>query len=270
MSLRSVADLLRKVAVRAGADAPVTSTRKRLPLAMSLAEAVSIAGTLGKPSKMPGFSYGLDARRCHRGSEMHLVPGSICFGCYALTDFYLTWRAAERGRERRESGLEHPRWVDAMVRQISHYCVGEHRRFRWHDSGDLHSVEHLERIVEVCRRTPAVSHWLPTREYEMVKEFRLRHGAFPANLCVRLSALMIDAEPPRALPGLVVLPGAVVIPPELWDLPTSTVHTPGAPSPLHGVKGAIVCRAVEVRDNKCGKCRACWSNNVRSVSYPQH
>ena len=269
VSLYSVGELLKGVAVRAGADAPVKTTRKSLPQAMSLAEAVSIAGTLGKPSKMPGYSYGLDARKCHRGSVMHLVPGSICYGCYALTDFYLTWRAADRGRERREAGLEHPRWVDSMVRQIDHYCVGESSYFRWHDSGDLHSVEHLSRIVEVCERTPQVKHWLPTREYEMVAEHRRRRGAFPANLTVRLSALMIDAEPPRALPGLEVPEGAIVIPPELWDLPTSTVHTPGAPNPVEG-RWSVECRAAEERANKCGPCRSCWSPRAANISYPEH
>lgn len=268
MSLRSVGELLRKVAVKAGADVPVKTKSKRLPMAMSLAEAVSIAGTLGAPSKLPGYSYGLDARKCHRGSIMHEVPGSICASCYALTDFYLTWRAAERGRERRQTSLEHPRWVDAMVRQISHYCVGAKSYFRWHDSGDLQSVEHLGRIVEVCLRTPTVQHWLPTREFEMVSAHRRQHGDFPENLCVRLSALMIDSEPPRALPGIPLRPGQIVITPDLYDLPTSTVQTVGAPNPVEG-KGSIVCGAPK-RGFRCASCKACWSRRVASVSYEQH
>jgi hypothetical protein len=269
---RGVDEILRERAVPVSTPPAVTAprTRRGLPLAMSLAEATAIAGSLGQPSKMPGPSYGLDAKRCHRGSIMVNVPGSICSGCFALVAFYATWRPALIARERRHAGLDHPRWVDAMVRLISHHAA-EAGVFRWHDSGDLQSPEHLERIVEVAERTPTIAQWLPSREYEIVAEVRRRRGGrpFPSNLTIRLSALMIDSEPPRALPGVPARPGEIVIPPELADLPTSTVHTPGAPPPLAG-KGSIVCRAVEVRDNKCGPCRACWDPRVRNVSYPQH
>jgi hypothetical protein len=80
---------------------------------------------------------------------------------------------------------------------------------------------------------------------------------------------MVDSEPPRALPGVAPRPGEVVIPLALADFPTSTVSTPGAPPAVVG-KGAIECRAVEVRENKCGACRACWDRRVVNVSYPQH
>ena len=36
--------------------------------------------------------------------------------------------------------------------------------FRWHDSGDVQDLDHLRRIYEVCKLTPDVQHWMPTRE----------------------------------------------------------------------------------------------------------
>ncbi len=63
---------------------------------------------------------------------------------------------------------------------------------RWHDSGDLQSVEHLEKIIEVCRRTPQIQHWLPTRELAILRACRER---IPANLTIRVSATMIDGLP---------------------------------------------------------------------------
>jgi hypothetical protein len=295
--LRQVGELLAKSAVKAEAMAPLVPAsdlvrrRGRRRFGMSLAEARSIAGSLGHPSKMPGYSYGLDAKRCHRGRVMALMPGSICAGCFALNGFYATWRPALVARERRHAGLEHPLWVDAMVRMINHYCrpaptvdlaalhtIDLHDAeadirgvpyFRWHDSGDLQGVWHLRNIVAVCERTPEVRHWLPTREYEMVAEFLDAGGVIPANLCIRLSALMIDSEPPWMLEGIEVRPGTTIIPAGLANLPTSTVHTPGAGSPVTG-KGAIECRAVELRENQCGSCRACWDVRVRNVSYPEH
>lgn len=225
---------------------------------------MSIAGALGKTSKMPGRSYGISAQKCHKGSELRKVPGSVCSGCYAMTDWYRSWRPLLAGHARRFAGLSHPRWADAMVRMISSACTPpDDLYFRWHDSGDLQGVWHLEKIVEVCRRTPDVTHWLPTREYEYVALFRARGGEIPENLTIRLSAHMIDEEPiiPQNLQEL------------LGDLPVSTVSTVSfykAGIKIVEGKGSVECRAVEERDNQCGPCRACWDRRVRSVNYPQH
>lgn len=237
--------------------------RRSLPLAMTIREAEAIAGALGKTSKMPGRSYGISATLCHTGSKLRDVPGSVCSGCYALTDWYRSWRPLLQGHRRRYEGLFDPRWCDAMVRMISAACTPpDDLFFRWHDSGDLQGVWHLAKIVTVCERTPQVTHWLPTREYGYVAKFRENH-AIPPNLTIRLSAHMIDTEP--------------VIPPELLlqlaDLPMSTVSSVSLIRTEHQIvegKGSVECRAVEARDNQCGACRACWDPRVRSVNYPQH
>lgn len=226
---------------------------------LTVKQAEGIAGTLGHPSKMPGFSYGISAMHCKKGGELRKVPGSVCSACYAMTDWYRSWIPLLVGHARRLRGLRHPRWVDAMVKLITTKCVGENAFFRWHDSGDLQGSWHLSRIVRVCERTPHILHWLPTREYELVREHLANGNAIPDNLTIRLSAHMIDAEP--------------VLPPELVGMPTSTVST--VSQRLSGVKviegkGSVECRAVEARDNKCGPCRACWSRDVACVSYPQH
>jgi hypothetical protein len=285
----SAAELVERTSVKRHVVPAAALVRRRRDGSLTLAAATMIAGSLGHPSKMPGYSYGLDAWRCHRGSVMVDVPGSVCSGCYARSDFYRTKREALIARERRHAGLDHPLWVEAMVTLIGHYCrgadLGELAElhgidlvdpaaerlafFRWHDSGDLQSIDHLRRIVAVCERTPEVRHWLPTREYEIVAAFVEAGGVIPPNLVVRLSALMIDAEPPRPVPGVALRAGDVVIPDSIAHLPTSTVHTPGGVAPVTG-KGAIVCRAVELRDNQCGPCRACWDRRVRNVSYGEH
>lgn len=233
--------------------------RVRLPVAMTIKEAQSIAGTLGEPSKMPGYSYGISAQKCITGAKLRNVPGSVCSGCYAMTDWYRSWRPLLQGHQRRWDGLRHPRWVDAMVRMISNACKPPDNYFRWHDSGDLQGVWHLRNIVAVCERTPDVRHWLPTREFAFVEGF-LAGGKVPDNLVIRLSAMMIDTEP--------------VVPEALKGFPTSAVSTvPQSMLGDHRVvdwDGAVECQAVEKRDNKCGKCRACWEPRVTCVTYPQH
>jgi hypothetical protein len=229
---------------------------------MTMKEAEAIAGTLGHPSKMPGFSYGISAQKCLRGSELRKVAGSVCSTCYACTDWYRSWKPLLYGHARRYAGLRHPRWVDAMVAMITQKCrPPDNLYFRWHDSGDLQGPWHLENIIAVVRRTPQVSHWLPTREYEMVDAYIASGETIPDNLCIRLSAHMIDSEP--------VLPPRL----KLMAMPTSTVSS--LSKAIIGVaviegKGSIECRAVEARDNKCGPCRACWDGRVSNVQYPQH
>ncbi len=238
---------------------PGSLRKVRLPIVMTVKQAEQIAGTLGKTSKMPGASYGISATKCHTGSQLRDVPGSVCSGCYALTDWYRTWRPLLYGHARRFTGLSHPQWEDAMVTMIASRCKEPDNYFRWHDSGDLQGVWHLARIARVAARTPTVHHWLPTREYDYVRYYLANYPAPPDNLCIRLSAHMVDSEP--------------VLPPELSHFPTSTVST--APFASMGMrivdgKGSVECRAVEARDNKCGPCRACWEPRVTNVTYPQH
>lgn len=212
---------------------------------------------------MPGYSYGISATLCHTGSKLRGVPGSVCSGCYALTDWYRSWRPLLMGHARRYAGLTHPRWVDAMVRMIASACAPPDNYFRFHDSGDLQGIWHLANIVEICERTPTVRYWLPTREYEYVAGYLATGKRFPENLTVRLSAHMIDSEPviPDHLAKLIShLPVSTV----------SSVSTLQTGVQIVEGKGSVECRAVEARDNKCGSCRACWSGEVKSVNYPQH
>lgn len=224
----------------------------RLPLLLSVRDAEAIAGTLSKPTAMPGYSYSLDAHRCREGSRLRAIPGSVCSDCYACRGAYVMPHVPV-AQQRRHNALDRPRWVDAMVVLVAHYCRPPDHYFRWHDSGDLQSVDHLRKIVAVCERTPTVKHWLPTREYDDVAAFLRGGDRSPENIVVRLSARMIDEAPD--------------VPSKLAHLPTSTVHTISNPLP---VKGSIVCRATTDGRDKCGRCRACWNPKVSNVSYRRH
>jgi protein gp88 len=233
---------------------------KRLKIArsMPLIKARAIAGSLGEPSKMPGPSYGLDAFVCQKGSELAAIPGSSCEHCYARRNFYKYWRPALKARHHRQAAIHHPEWVEAMIAILEDYLKTDGEKvFRWHDSGDLHSADHLANICAVAEATPGLAHWLPTREYDYVATYRARGGVIPPNLTIRLSAHFVGrvADVPLALA----------------DLPTSTIHPPeGTPVPVSGRRNdSVSCRAFS-RDNHCGPCRACWDQRVRNVSYPQH
>ena len=48
---------------------------------MKTSEALKIVGGLSKPSKMPGWAYGLPAAECKTGSKLAKLPGTVCYGC---------------------------------------------------------------------------------------------------------------------------------------------------------------------------------------------
>ena len=126
-----------------------------MSLGLTTAEAWEVVGGLSKPSKMPCHGYSTPARRCNVGSKLRNVAGSVCSKCYAMKGRYV-FPNVQGALERRFNSLTDPRWVHAMVVLIT---AKEHSGyFRWHDSGDLQSVEHLERIAEVCRQTPRIRH----------------------------------------------------------------------------------------------------------------
>ena len=199
---------------------------------MKVSEAKKITGGLSAPNKMPGPSINLPAWNCKTGVKLQAVKGSVCAGCYAMKGRYRFPNVRE-AMDKRLAALTDPRWVDAMVTLIS----GE-PFFRWHDSGDIQSLEHLENIFRVCRKTPDTQHWMPTREVKFLT--LMDPDVVPKNLIIRISSHMIDQGPVKHWP---------------W---TSTVVTAGKS-----------CPAAE-QGNQCKECRACWDRSVKNVAYGKH
>jgi hypothetical protein len=129
-----------------------------------------------------------------------------------------------------------------LIRRKYRNKTGDSAVFRWHDSGDLQSLEHFEAIIQIARDFPTIRFWIPTKEIGIVRKWIRRNREFPTNLAVRVSAPMIGSA---AKP----IPGAL----------SSTVGAGvGYACPAYGQGGT------------CGPCRACWDTSVPSVDYPQH
>ncbi len=189
-----------------------------------------------RTSKMPGLSYSLPAWECQVGAKLRKVKGSVCAGCYALKGNYTRYPAIKAAQYYRLQSLRHPQWIPAMVAQIK-----RQKFFRWHDAGDIQSVQHLKNIMEVCTLTPSTKHWLPTRE---VKYTSLMDPAIvPTNLKIIISDHMVDqATPVKSWP-----------------------FTSGVSSD----KKLATCPAPK-QGGKCGSCRACWDRGVARVTYGKH
>jgi len=210
---------------------------------MLVKEAKKITGSMTRTKKMPGLSYSLPAWECITGKKLRAVKGSVCAGCYALKGNYTRYPAIKAAQYYRLATLMEPDWIPAMVAQVK-----RQKWFRWHDAGDLQSVQHLKNIFEVCKLTPATRHWLPTREARFLK--LMDPDIIPANLVIRMSSHMIDQGPVKSWP---------------W---TSTVQSPGAMRSSH-VQDSRQC-PVKDQGNRCLDCRSCWSREVPNVTYPKH
>ena len=156
---------------------------------MKVNELEQITGTLSKPSKMPGWAYGIPAKECKVGSKLAKIPGTVCHGCYALKGCYV-FPNVQAAQYKRLKAIDDPRWTQAMAAQILRH---KSKWFRWHDSGDIQSLDHLKKIFAVCLLTPDVNHWMPTREAGILAQVTLEE--VPTNLIIRLSATKVDGSP---------------------------------------------------------------------------
>jgi len=197
---------------------------------MKVTEAKKITGSLTRTSKMPGLSYSLPAWECKTGSKLRKVKNSVCSMCYALKGNYTRYKAIKAAQYVRLEALKQPGWITAMVAQIQ-----RQKYFRWHDAGDVQDVQHLEKIFEVCKLTPQVKHWMPTREAWIKNHLEKK----PANLVIRFSPPMIGQRN------------------ETWPNSSMVVlKDASCPAPSQG--------------NSCGDCRQCWDPAVKVVSYGKH
>ena len=202
---------------------------------MKKKEASKITGGLSAPGKMPEGSYNLPASACLTGAKLREIPGTPCYGCYAFKGRY-NFPNVKEALARRLDSITHPDWVQAMA-----VLIKGKKHFRWHDSGDLQGPEHLKKIFEVCKLTPATQHWLPTQERKLLQF--LDPDIIPSNLVIRLSNAKNDTKPGNA-----------------WTHWSTVVTKPRA---------GHVCPAPE-QGNNCGSCRACWSKDVEEVQYKIH
>jgi len=225
------------------------------PDPLTYKEAYILIGGLSAPSKMPWHSWSTSALDCKTGSKLRKVEGSTCSKCYACKGNY-TFPVVKQAHARKLEAINDPRFVEAFVLVLTTLYLKSSKtynldgkpvkenRFRWHDSGDIQSVEHLSMINEIARQTPFLNHWLPTREYGMVNSFLRKGNTFSGNLTVRMSAIMMGT-------GFEEHP---------MGLPFSTVGFNG--------EGVDQCVAYS-QGGKCLDCNACWDKE-KDVNYPKH
>lgn len=221
---------------------------------MNYLDAMDIIGSLSKPSKMPWYSYSTSAFDCQTGSKLREIKGSVCASCYACKGQY-RFSNVRKAQDKRMAGTKHQDFVPAFVLVLTTLYNRSKKtykrkgkevkenRFRWHDAGDIQSLEHLEKINDIALQTPFLDHWLPTKEPGYVSQFIKKHGSFAPNLVVRVSATMVGQTYKTAPMGL----------------PFSTVD----------VKQDMSQCPAYTQGGECKDCHQCWDAD-KNVNYPLH
>lgn len=217
---------------------------ERLNWALEIMGAKKIKYVFSQTEKMPGLSFSLPASKCLRGSKLIEKKESTCSHCYAFRGRYIFTTVKDAQKRRWEMLMLHldsGEWEEAFKICFSFKsCL----HFRWHDSGDLQSVNHLRAICNIAEYFPHTFFWLPTKQKEMVKKV-MEEREIPKNLVIRVSSFMTGQKP--------------------FDFPnTHTEHTiPGKP-----VAG-IECESY-LNGNQCGSCRNCWNPEIQNISFKKH
>jgi len=208
--------------------------------------------SLSNPSKMNTYGYSISAHECNVGGKLSKIEGSVCFLCYAKKGRYVFETVQKCMAMRLDLITNDPLWVDAMVFILNRkrYKGKKLDIFRWHDSGDLQSLEHLSKIAEIAEQTPQIKHWLPTKESPLVREWIKTHD-IPENLNIRISASMINGDV-TTVDGCTT---SIVVTKDMMGTMEGT-DCPVYADPNHG-KG-------------CGDCKACYLKTVTNINYQEH
>lgn len=194
---------------------------------------------LSKTSKLDGVrSWSLQAGKHCPGSH----NASVCNGCYAKTGFY-SFAPAINKRAFNADDWQREDWVSDMVQALQN-----ERFFRWFDSGDIYKLKLAEKMLEVCKLTPWVSHWIPTQTWD-IKAYQSILKALDSLPNVVLRASAKDLEKP--VTG--------------WKNSSVIVSTIENAQKI----GAKICHSA-TNQGKCGSCRDCYSKEVPIIAYLAH
>lgn len=123
-------------------------------------------------------------------------------------------------------------------------------KVRIFDSGDFPDYEFLERLVDLCKKTPHTKYMAFTKRYEFVNEYIDKNGKLPDNLNIVFSAWH-----------------------KLWEVPNphgvATAYVDFNDKTLNPdiPKNAFACPG---RESTCSACGACWNKKLKAVVFKQH
>ena len=211
---------------------------------------------LSNPSKLNSESFALPVRdevckgRIDQTTGIMLTKCQKCYadnrGFYAMPD---TIRVREDNLAIIRNNPE--TFIFFMVGKLNRK---KNKNFRWFDSGDIFSIIFLKALIEVCKKTPLTTHWIPTTTWNYQDSDKVEFLSLLQELQA-LPNVRLRASNPGSVPvlskGLYPLQSVVVN-----ELKKST-------------KELFYCPASK-QAGKCGPCKACYNKNIKTIAYLEH
>jgi hypothetical protein len=197
--------------------------------------------TLSKTSKLDGIrSWSLQAAETCPGRIFNNEVVDACKGCYATAGNYYLPNVIKKRADNKLAWQERG-WVNDIVMQLQ-----DEQYFRWFDSGDMYTMALAKKIYTIMKRTPWISHWLPTRMYRFAK----------------FAKILADMQ---ALPNVMVRSSSDSVEGNFEAHHGSTIVSDES-EVKDGVK---LCESFK-HEGKCNGCRACYSKKVPVIAYKAH
>ena len=200
---------------------------------------------LSKTSKMPCKSFALPAMKtCLGAINSDGKVKDVCKGCYAMKGSY-QWRPAKALRENNRLSVSNElhSFASYMLKLLK---KEKNNYFRWFDSGDVFDNDFLYEIYKVCKQTPNINHWIPTKAREILDNATWEKLESLPNVKVRYSSDSINGE-------------------------YNSLHGSTAIQPKQKYDDSKVfkCPVDYEQIKKCGDCRACWHSD-KVIAYNFH
>ena len=200
---------------------------------------------LSKTSKMPCKSFALPAMKtCLGAIDSNSKVKDVCRGCYAMKGSY-QWRPAKALRENNRLSVSNElhSFASDMLKLLK---KEKNNYFRWFDSGDVFDNDFLYEIYKVCKQTPRINHWIPTKAREILDNATWEKLESLPNVKVRYSSDSINGEY-NSLHGSTAIQS----------------------NQKYDDNKVFKCPVDYDQIKKCGNCRACWHSD-KVVAYTFH
>jgi hypothetical protein len=168
-------------------------------------------------------------------------------------------------QNKRHTSLNNDRYVEGMIFLLKdQFFKKKINVFRWFDSGDLQSIDHLDKIILIAQKMPYIKFWLPTQERDLILK-RKDIIAKLDNLIIRVSATKIDGKPSNFKNTSSVV--------SVLKNATCLAYRTDKTKKIHSMDDYLRFNKHEKKAldfGHCGDCRKCWNKNIKNITYFQH
>jgi hypothetical protein len=196
---------------------------------------------LSKPDKLSCFSFDLPLSVCK--SQCDYYKNKICY--VQNNKLHESYPNRKKILKRNLKLAKSDQFVKVLTGQIRNK---KQRLFRFFSSGDFIDLDHMKKVVQICRNLPDIKFWITTKnDYVLTQYFQENNLTVPKNCIIKLSS-----------------------PVALMDMPKFTKDFCKKYNISYSLttlnNDLVTCKSsLGFNESKCGNCELCFDNNFIPV-----